>query len=123
MPSGIFTSAQPLLHLFYGARRWEAQAYRFFLPVFQPAFCAPPHVWKRDTGLNPERKGIIMNTIRPAFRRPLVAQPIRRFSTLAQASSHIDRLLAVHSNQVRFNIQQTAANQWVVCRVISGGVV
>ena len=73
-------------------------------------------------GLNPIRKGIIMNTIRPAFRRPLVAQPIRRFSTLAQASDHIDRLLAVHSNQVRFNIQQTAANQWVVCRVISGGV-
>ena len=64
-----------------------------------------------------------MNTIRPAFRRPLVAQPIRRFSTLAQASRHIDRLLAVRSNQVRFNIQQTAANKWVVCRVISGGVV
>ena len=123
MPSGIFTSAQPLLHLFYGARRWEAQAYRVLVVRSSNPPFAPRLTFGSVMGLNPIRKGIIMNTIRPAFRRPLVAQPIRRFSTLAQASRHIDRLLAVHSNQVRFNIQQTAANQWVVCRVISGGVV
>lgn len=63
-----------------------------------------------------------MTAIRPAFRRPLIAQPLRRYPTLAEASRHIDRLLAVHSAQYRFNIQQTADNQWVVCRVISGGV-
>lgn len=62
-----------------------------------------------------------MTTIRKGFSRPLIAQKIRIFASLEQASRYTSaRLQAAPS--YRFNIQQTATNQWAVCRVISGGV-
>ena len=67
-------------------------------------------------------KDNIMPSIRSAFRRPLVAQHIRTFPNLSQAAAFIDRLTAARADSYRFNIQQTAADRWAVCRVISGGV-
>lgn len=63
-----------------------------------------------------------LQSIRKGFARPLVAQPIRTFPNLIQAAAFIDRLTASRADSYRFNIQQTAADQWAVCRVVSGGV-
>ena len=61
-------------------------------------------------------------TIRKGYSRPIIAQPLRTFPTLLQASAFIDRLTASNAASYRFNIQQTAANSWTVARVVSGGV-
>ena len=63
-----------------------------------------------------------MNKIRQGYSRPLVSQPIRTFPSLIQAAAFIDRLTAARADSYRFNIQQSAADKWTVCRVVSGGV-
>ena len=63
-----------------------------------------------------------MHNIRKGFSRPLVSHPIRTFPSLIQAAAFIDRLTATRADQYRFNIQQSAADKWTVCRVVSGGV-
>jgi len=63
-----------------------------------------------------------MRNIRKGFSRPLVSHPIRTFPSLIQAAAFIDRLTATRTDQYRFNIQQSAADKWTVCRVVSGGV-
>ncbi|WP_370387826.1 hypothetical protein [Snodgrassella alvi] len=67
-------------------------------------------------------KGNIMS-IRSAYKRsPLLTQTLRTFDSLSLASDFIGRISVYSKGNYCFNIQQTAANRWVVSRVISGGV-
>lgn len=63
-----------------------------------------------------------MSTIRTAFSRPLISQPLRSFPSLQHASRFIERLTERNRTDYRFNIQQVNAEKWVVSRVIAGGV-
>ena len=63
-----------------------------------------------------------MSSIRHAFRNPLFAEKIRAFPSIDAAVAFIDLKPRRSKEDDRFNIQQTQANEWVVCRVISGGV-
>lgn len=64
----------------------------------------------------------LLSAIPAAYSRPLVSHPIRTFPSLIQAAAFIDRLTAARADHYRFNIQQSAADKWTVCRVVSGGV-
>ena len=82
---------------------------------------AAPTVWKRKGGIQPIRKVNIMTKIRRAFTRPLISHKIRTFASLNEASRYTGRLLEGNP-RARFNIQQTAADTWTVCRIVSGGL-
>ena len=62
-----------------------------------------------------------MTKIRRAFTCPLISHKIRTFASLNEASRYTGRLLEGNP-RARFNIQQTAADTWTVCRIVSGGL-
>lgn len=65
--------------------------------------------------------GVSVRRSRAGFSRPLTVQALRTFPNLTQAGVYVGKRLK-HRPACRFLIQQTAADSWTVCRVISGGV-
>lgn len=63
----------------------------------------------------------MQNQCKSGYARPLISHPIRSFPSLIQAAAFIDRLTSARADSYRFNIQQTAADCWMVCRVVCGG--
>lgn len=132
-PSGISYACNPPILPFYGKR--GRKALRLLVTNCQsvnPSFVSRPAFDSAKAGLlnqfvkadsmNPTASiGVSVRRSRAGYARPLTVQPLRTFPTVTQAGIYISKRLK-HRPAYRFNIQQTAADTWTVCRVISGGV-
>ena len=125
LSGGVFTSAFPLSYLF----QWETGAGGLApagntLSSLLTRLLFPARPFSSgQAGLKNQREKVndTMKTIRKGYSRLLISQPIRTFPNLIQAAAFIDRLTACRAEDYRFNIQQSAADKWTVCRVVSGG--